>query len=628
MSKRFNVLTKASICLMLVFTVVFINHAGTNAAPQVEQSGQYTILNPRPVNKVPIDVTPLTARLKNLEGKTIAVVANVAEPMPEIAKAVAKNVQGIKVIWVSTMPFFMPREERWGNKPAEVSKDPLIDIGEPGITQISLTDFMKNPKMADAIIVGNGFCGNAAATTVKYTAKFEKLGIPSVFIAFTDMISVCKKQMVSASVAMPALRGVTVTRGLTQAPKEKEAQAKVTEIVKNLTHPLTAQERYEGKYEFPKEPRTLYTGTLEQVQDFLRGDISKYVTTAPHAEYTDGSPVMPPTEAAVKRMLAGTSQKPNKVIGPLLPFNGIATVETVAINAVMAGCQPEYMPMLLALTENLAKVEIAEALQGAQGWYAFMVVACGPFSKEIGLNTGGPNLSGPAPLTPGVPANTTIGRFLRLMQINVGGIEPGESEAKGLGNPFKTSIVLAEANDESPWKQLSADFGFKDKSSTVSLIIAWGDVLSGFRASPAQSASKDIRESRLTPIATASKYLSRPQQGLIVLMSPQEAKNLQKAGYSKEDVKEWIWEHATDPWGIAKNIGLGQGVTRSVFSIQGVPLAMFPNEWKNPNFPEDNIVKYYPSLKHISIIVGPSSGYLGCIMNGSPRWTTAIDKWR
>ena len=628
MTKRFNIFSKAIMCLVLVSAIFFFNHARINAVPNADQPGQYTILNPRPLNKVPIDVTPLSARLKDVGGKTIAVIANVAEPMPEIAKAVAKNVQGIKVIWVSTMPFFMPREEKWGNKPVEESKDPLININEPSIKQMSLNDFMKNPKLADAIIVGNGYCGNAAATTIKYTAKFEKLGIPSVFIAFTDMISVCKKQMVSAGVAMPALRGVLVTRGLTQTPKEKEAQAKVPEIIKALTESLIKQEKYMGKYEFPKEPRILYTGTLDQVQSFLVGDISKYVTSAPHSEYTDGSPVMPPTEAAVKRMLAGTSQKPNKVIGPILPFNGIATVETVAINAVMAGCQPEYMPLLLALTENMVKVEIAEALQGAQGWYAFMVVACGPFSKEIGLNTGGPNLSGPAPLTPGVPANTTIGRFLRLMQINAGGIEPGESEAKGLGNPFKTSVVFAEANDESPWKQLSADFGFKDKTSTVSLIIAWGDILSGFRASPEQSKSKDIRESRLTPIATAAKYLSRPQQGLILLMSPQEANNLQKAGYSKEDVKKWIWEHSTDTWGVAKNVGLGQGVTRSVFSIQGKPLAMFPKEWKNPNFPEDSIVKYYPSLEHISIIVGPSSGYLGCVMNGSPRWTTDIDKWR
>jgi hypothetical protein len=441
------------------------------------------------------------------------------------------------------------------------------------------------------------------------------------------MLSVAKKQIVTPNVAMPLLRMSTVTRGLSAERIAQETKSKATEIVKWLTQPLTDREKFKGAYELPAEPRILFTGTLDEVQNFLIGDLTKYIDSAPHAEYTDGSPVIPPTEDRVKKMLAGTKHDPKEVIGPIGPFNGQATVESVAINGVMAGCKPEYMPVLLALTENMVKVNVAEALQGAQGWFSFMVLANGPIAKEIGLNSGGPNLSGPAPFTPGVPANTTIGRFQRLMQINVGGIEPGVSEAKGIGNPYKTSLVFAEANDESPWPQLSADLGFKDKTSTLSLFVAWGDIMNGFKASPAQQASKDLRENRLSPIANAAKYLSRPQQGLIVMFSPQQAKDLQNAGYSKEDVKKWIWDQAVDPWKIAKDRGLGQGVLGSVFSIQGEPLQMFPKEWSNPNFPDDSIVKYYPSLKHISIIVGPGS-YLGAIMNGSPRWTTEVDKWR
>ena len=460
-----------------------------------------------------------------------------------------------------------------------------------------------------------------------YAAKYEKLGIPTVTFSYADMVSVSKRQTTLRSVAMPSLRISTLTRGLSAERIAQEAKSKVNEIVKKLTEPLTDKEKFKGSYELPPEPRTLFTGTFDEVQNFLGGDLTSFIDSAPHAEYTDGLPVIPPTEDRVRAMLAGTKHDAKEVIGPILPFYGLATVESVAINGVMAGCKPEYMPVLLALTENLTKTNIAEALQGAQGWFAFMTVVNGPISKEIGLNSGGPDLSGPAPFTPGVPANTTIGRFLRLMQLNVGGIEPGVSEAKGIGNPFKTSIVIGEADDESPWQQFSADLGFKDKTSTVSLFVTWGDILNGFRPTRAQQASKDIGENRLGPIANASRYLSRPQQGLIVMISPQQAQDLQQAGYSKLDAKKWIWEHAVDPWGVAKDRGLGQGVQGSVFSIQGKPLAMFPKEWSDPNFPDTAIVKYYPSVEHISIIIGPGS-YMGAIMNGTPRWTTEIDKWR
>jgi hypothetical protein len=442
------------------------------------------------------------------------------------------------------------------------------------------------------------------------------------------MLSVSKKQVTLATNAQPYLRFVTIARGLSPERRVDEAKKKVPNIINALTKPLTEQEKFTGRYEIPKEPRIVFTGTLDEVQSFFEGDLSAFTTTAPHALYTDGSPVMPPTEEAVKRMLAGTSHKPDETIGTLLPLQGIATVEKVAINAVMAGCKPQYMPLCLAITECMTKWNIAEALQGAQGWFSFPTLVCGPYAKEIGLNTGGPGVMGPSPLTPGVPANTTIGRFVRLVQVNIAGCEAGVNEAKGVGNPYKTSFVWAEANDESPWPQFTThtDIGFKNGESTCTTWCCWGDILSAYKATAAQQSSKDIRERLLSPTAAAAKGLSRPQQGLLLHMSPKDAQDLAEAGYSKDDCRQWIWEQCTDTWAVGQVRGLGGGQLKPDFAIQGKPLDVDPR-FNDKKLPPDAIVKYYPTLRHINIVVGLQN-YLGVIQNGTPRWSVAIDKWR
>ena len=370
------------------------------------------------------------------------------------------------------------------------------------------------------------------------------------------------------------------------------------------------------------------------------GDPCRYSVITNPAQYTDGSPVALATEEAVAAMLAGTSHPPDEVVGPLRPSMRPATVEAIAVNAVMAGCLPEYMPVLLALTEAMVNTDIGEALLGAQGWFSFGAVVNGPIAKEINLNTGGPTLSGPAPLTPGVPANTTIGRFMRLVMVNIGGIEPGVVEAKGIGNPHKTSIVIAEANDESPWPQMSTDIGsvnpaytFTDGQNTVTLFVFWGDMLNGFRAAYTGdtvlgTTSEATIKQRLGGVAEAAKFLSRSQQGLVVLISPAQAQALADAGYTRQACKQWISDHCVDRFTKAQQMGLGSGVVGTVFSIQGVPLSatgQWPPEWKNPGY--DEIVKYYPVPWGITIIVSIGS-YNGAILNGTPRWTVAIDKWK
>lgn len=441
------------------------------------------------------------------------------------------------------------------------------------------------------------------------------------------MESVAKKHSVTKDVALPYARIVIdATRG-----KGGEATSKtVSACVDALTRPLAGKETYSGEFKLPPEPRILFTGTYEEAMAFLEGDLSKFTQTTGAAQYTDGSPVKLPTEEAVARMLEGTSHKPDEVVGPLRPSMNPATVEAIAVNAVMAGCKPQYMPLLLALTEAMVNTDIAEASFGASGWFRFGAVVNGPIAKEIGLNTGGPGLSGPSPLTPGVPANTSIARFIRLIMVNIGEVEAGVNEAKGVGNPAKTSFVLAEASDESPWPQMSTDWGFKDGENTVTFFVFWGDMLAGVRQQYAGPESEKTIVKELGKLAEGAKGLSRSQQGLVICTNPAQAQELAKAGYSRKDVKKWFSDHCVDPFHKAKQMGLGSGVVGTLFSIQGVPLTPtgnWPPEWKDPKFDRNTIVKYYPNPDAITIVCFTSSNY-NIIMNGTPRWSVAIDKWR
>ena len=127
-----------------------------------------------------------------------------------------------------------------------------------------------------------------------------------------------------------------------------------------------------------------------------------------------------------------------------------------------------------------------------------------------------------------------------------------------------------------------------------------------------------------------AKGLSRSQQGLVLAISPGQAQALAAAGYSRQDVKKWISNSCVDPYSKANQMGLGTGVVGTLFSIQGKPInptGNWPPEWKDPKFDRNTIVQYYPNPDAITIMVFTSQAY-SLIMNGTPRWTVSIDKWR
>ena len=185
--------------------------------------------------------------------------------------------------------------------------------------------------------------------------------------------------------------------------------------------------------------------------------------------WSDGLPVVPPTEVRVVRMLAGTTRAPDEIIGRVPPNLATCTVEKVAINAVMAGCKPEYMPVVLAAVEAALIPDFCmHGLLCTTHFAGPLVIVNGPVTKAIGMNSGGNALG------QGNRANATIGRALQLVIRNVGGGIPGGIDRATLGNPGKYTYCFAEDESGPHWPPLSVERGVRDGASAVTLFAAEG----------------------------------------------------------------------------------------------------------------------------------------------------------
>jgi len=246
--------------------------------------------------------------------------------------------------------------------------------------------------------------------------------------------------------------------------------------------------------------------------------------------WTDGLPIIPPTEERVGQMLAAVKRDPQDVIGVVPPRWAPATVEKIAINAVMAGCLPQYMPVLIAASEALADPRLnLYALQATTGGPAIMLIVNGPIREQLNIN-GGSNALGE-----GWRANATIGRCIRLIQRNIGGSYPGTTCKATLGWPGKYSLCIAENEEASPWEPLHVERGFAADTSTVTAISADSCV----RASDLDSTKA---EGVLINFAQKMDGPSGPEA--IMVICPEHAKIIAGDGFSKQDVKKFIWERA------------------------------------------------------------------------------------
>ena len=259
--------------------------------------------------------------------------------------------------------------------------------------------------------------------------------------------------------------------------------------------------------------------------------------------FTDGLPVIIPTPARVSRMVLASGLEADMVLGTMGPGHGIATIEKVAVAAVMAGCLPDYMPVVLAAVKAVIDpaFDLTE-MQATTHCTAPLIIVNGP-----ARHTCGPISSSYGALGPGHRANASIGRALRLTMINIGGGRPGTSDMALLGHPGKFTFCLAEDEENSPFPPMHVDLGFDPDDSVVTVIGAEaphsvlysgdGDDPNGYKSLLAMLAIGIANAATNNAILTGGSAT--------IVLNPEHADVLIKAGLTRQDIAEEIHQRST-----------------------------------------------------------------------------------
>ena len=255
--------------------------------------------------------------------------------------------------------------------------------------------------------------------------------------------------------------------------------------------------------------------------------------------WTDGLPVVPPTPERVMRMLGGTNREAGEIIGEVPPDRVPCTIEKLAINAVMAGCKPEYFPLVIAAVEAaLDDVFCMHGLLCTTYFSSPVVIVNGPTATRINMN------SGVNALGQGNRANATIGRALQLIIRNVGGGIPGGIDRAVMGNPGKYTYCFAEDESDSGWPSLAMDRGFARDDSVVSLFA--GEGLQGIVDQQSRT-PESLAGSFAASLRTVAHYKYFGVCDAILVVSPEHRRVIREAGWSKADLREALAERLRVP---------------------------------------------------------------------------------
>jgi hypothetical protein len=366
--------------------------------------------------------------------------------------------------------------------------------------------------------------------------------MPGVYITADEFMH--DAESASRDRGMPGLRTVAL-------PADKYYRARATldelrpvvaaqldEIVGHATRPLTIEEAHPPQaHRASQEANIKVTGS-----DFLDAQ-EKLNELFLENCWSDALPIVPPTPELVKGMLAGTTRSPQDVIGQVSPKNGIATVEKIAINAVMAGAKPEYFPVILAAMEGFTrKTYDLTHVQASTGSFTPVVMIDGPIAEELNFN------SGIGMLGHGWRANSTVGRALRLALLNLGQTWPQVNDMALTGRiAAYTFYTFAEDTVRSPWEPYNLSCGFKEGDSTVTVATSWNPATFGGGAvSPWTGQGGNVR----WPHA----------QTYILVLIPDCADDLAGHGYTRRSLQEYLYEQTRVPYeNLPKEVFFGQG---------------------------------------------------------------------
>ncbi len=411
---------------------------------------------------------------------------------------------------------------------------------------------------------------NTAAFNTEPAIVYEKAGIPGVHLCVGDNLYGQTKRN-TLVFGLPGLRMVKLPAERWPGEEETEefirlVEDTIDEIESVLTAPLTEEERH------PK-PVSFDTGNLRFEGADYDEAFENFQTCFFEKGYTDGMAVAAPTPEAVKRMLAGTSRDPAEVLpGTMTPGYGIVTIEKIAVNAVMAGAKPEYLPVIITAVEMLCD----------EHYCAFHVIATvcstslliqvsGPLAKEIGMN------SGFGYLGPGNRANSAIGRAVSLCCINLGWMDFSiDGGMKGQPSRY-CNLIFTESDDTTPWEPFHVSMGFRPEDSTVMIdeilhvdgdwpfeisrmpsstwTYGWKADLDrlaertvGALPSALESAVQQVHDIHKLGGNSTDAFGLISGRNYILILYPGQARELAAKGFTRESLARYIGDYHRFPW--------------------------------------------------------------------------------
>lgn len=268
----------------------------------------------------------------------------------------------------------------------------------------------------------------------------------------------------------------------------------------------------------------------------IEGELSDVYDRYEQEGWTDGLPIIPPTEQAVQAFFEYTDLEPHDSVGRIPATRARATVQGIAINAVMAGCKPEYFPVVLAAVKGLAHPDFNTfGIQATTNPVAPLVLVNGPIANELGFNSKG-NVLGQ-----GFRANATVGRAVRLCMINIGGGHPQSMDKSTQGQPGKYGLCIAENEEESPWEPFHVERGYDSETSAVSVISITGtqNILE-----LASRTATGILRTFASACSSAGHQNVQLGGGPLIIFCPEHAQIIADGGFTKNDVREFLYENS------------------------------------------------------------------------------------
>ncbi len=533
----------------------------------------YTVLSPWAKSDY-LSKKAIQPRLETLEGKTIGLYASFKEYHPFFMQELERQLN-------RKFPDLRFSHYTYITDTCEIDKDPE-----------HYPEFREWLSGVDAAVGVGADMGSCALFMGYIFAHIESLGVPAVLLSKQQYESSARNGASSRS--YPGLRMVTydgpgfvpngVDCGEWTITTYRDVIAEMLDrIADGLTRPLSPEE---ADPETVKDHSALtFTGTLDQINNiFYR-----------HG-WTNGSPVVPPTREAVDEMMRGTDLPPEHLVAELPPMLGKATVEKIAINGVMAGCLPTHMPLLIAAVEAMADdvIKLEGWTCSNSCWYPVMVIN-GPIRDALGINTGRNILS------PYTRPAACIARAVTYMIMNISGCRSGIEDMSGPGSDGRFGVCIAENEEDSPWAPLQTDYGYSAEDSSITIF--WPS------------------EHTQLPTVSVSAALDRMctlwhggfDVGAMFVIPPESAELFSKAGFSKQDILEYVAEYNHRPSDEIPRAAIGNNHPRNglIFPAPGLK----------------HHARLFWNTEHMFVLVGGSdwgTAYLGGGDHGGPCCKKAL----